>query len=345
MLDQITIITATRNRHNYLERIIDYYSTSGIQMLIADETEKRYAKPLPPNVSYNHYSGVPYLNRLDDIIKKVKTPYTVLCADDDFIIPDGISKCISFLENNKDYNSAQGQYVFFYHSKNKLFYSPAYLATAGCDIYETSARERIKRYNELLIQFYYCVHRTENLKSIFSSLKNDVTNLSLSEVFIGMCTLIDGKHKVLPGFYSARQSLYGSSGSLAGIDVCAAAEEYKNEYNSYLTVISTLISKKDNITFDEAFDFFKKSMTDFITYRYSKKPSLNKMVLLFIKKTISLKIRKNLRHCLLIVQESSNNKKNTQLALKINGYPFIAGSPEYKELKRVEQCVLKYNIQ
>src|ERR1035437_9123475 len=99
-LSKITIVTATRNRHPYLERIIDYYSNYNIQMLIADDSKEKYAKELPRNVTYYYYSGEPYLSRLNDILQKVKTPYVVLCADDDFIVPDGISKCVSFLDDN-----------------------------------------------------------------------------------------------------------------------------------------------------------------------------------------------------------------------------------------------------
>ena len=34
-----------------------------------------------------------------------------MCADDDFLVPSAITKCVAFLENNKDYSSAQGHYV------------------------------------------------------------------------------------------------------------------------------------------------------------------------------------------------------------------------------------------
>ncbi len=344
MLKKITLITISRNRHPYLERIIDYYANSAIQVLIADDSKEKYSKVLPPNTAYYQYSGVPYLFRFDDIIQKVKTPYVVFCADDDFIVPEGISKCVSFLDTNPDYNSAHGQYVFFYHSKNKLFYTPGYLVTVGCDINEDTAMGRTERYKKLPIQLCYCVHRTENLKLTFNTLKNSVNNLGLFETIIGMKTLIEGKHKVLPVFYSARQSLYSSAGSGASIDVCASKDEYKNEYNSYLVEMASLLSKKDNIPFDEAFAFFKQLMVEFVDYRYISKPSSKKMMMKFIKKTIPFGLRKGARHYLLLLQEQNKKKNNIQLSQKINSFPFITGSPENKELQKIENCILKYNV-
>ena len=40
----------------------------------------------------------------------IQTDYSVLCADDDFIIPSSLNKCINFLKNNKSYSSAHGLY-------------------------------------------------------------------------------------------------------------------------------------------------------------------------------------------------------------------------------------------
>ena len=44
-------------------------------------------------------------------LKKVNTSFCVLCADDDFLIPDGLRKCLHFLSNNPGYISAHGRYI------------------------------------------------------------------------------------------------------------------------------------------------------------------------------------------------------------------------------------------
>ena len=125
MLDKITLVIATKNRHQYLERIVDYYSNSGINIIVADATKEKYSKKLPSNISYFHYPEIHYCIKLDDVFKKVNTPYSLLCADDDFIIPEAIETCVDFLEKNSDYASAQGYYMMFCHSKKN---TPLFLA-------------------------------------------------------------------------------------------------------------------------------------------------------------------------------------------------------------------------
>lgn len=339
-MDKVTIIILTKNRHLFLQRIIDYYSNYDLQVLIADESKDAYNKKLPANTSYFNYSRLSYLSRADDILKKVKTPYSVLCADDDFIVPEGISKCVDFLDENPDYVSAQGNYIFFYHSKNKIFYSPGYLSTVGIDFNENNPKERIEKFNRTFIQFYYSVHRTENLKEIFSLLKNKIDTIDFAELALGMCTLISGKNKSIPVFYSARQILYGSAGRLNSMNTYLANEKY----NSFLTEISTLLSKKSNISFEEAFNFFQSSMLNFFEFRFSAKTSKT-TIMRFIKATIPFSIRRSARHYMLLLKEKENQKKNIQLALKIKSIPFIIGSPENKELQTIENFVFKYNIQ
>jgi len=116
MLNNLTLIIATKNRHAYLERILNYYAGKGINLWVADATVKRYPKKLPDgNFSYFHYPDVHYTTKLNDLSKKITTRYSLLCADDDFIIPESIEKIIDFLDNNPDYNSAQGHYISFYN--------------------------------------------------------------------------------------------------------------------------------------------------------------------------------------------------------------------------------------
>jgi len=344
MLDKITIVIATKNRHHYLERVIDYYSESGIQILVADATKESYGKTLPGNVTYYHYPEVPYCTKLDDVFKKVNTPYSLMCADDDFIIPTAINTCVEFLDKNPDYSSAQGHYVFFYHSKNKLFYTPAYLSTIGSDFNEDKASDRIKKFNNLGIQFYYCVQKTETLKKVFSIASNKLYSLNLVELLMGMITMINGKHKVLPVFYSVREVLYGSAGKSHGLNVMAVSAEYKEQYQAFFSGVANFLSTTDNVTVEQASSFLNQSIDAHIKYRYNNKFSLKESIIKLAKKTVPFTIRKRARHYFLLLIENNKHKKNLALTSKARGYPFLEG-PDKKELQRIESYIFKYNIQ
>lgn len=343
MFDKITLVIATKNRHSYLERILDYYTDSGIHIIVADATKEIYKKKLPENISYYHYPEIPYCEKLDSVFKRVNTTYTMLCADDDFIIPQAIATCINFLDTNLDYNSAQGHYVFFNHSKNKLFYLPAYLSTIGCHINDEKATDRIKQYNNIWIQFYYSVHRTETLKDVFSFANNKFFNLNLVELMMGIHTLIKGKHKVLPVFYGVRELLYRSAGKSHGLDVFSTSNEYKEQYMAFFSEVIRLLTIYQGMSEQEAKAFLEQSIQDHIHNRYDNKFSLKKSVLAFGKKIIPFTLRKRLRHYMLLLKDERKQKNNYALSIKTNGFPF-KGGPEKIELQRIESYIFKYNI-
>ena len=118
--DKVTLIIPTYNRHNYLTRILDYYSNVNLRILVADSSQNEYPFKNTYQIDYFHYPNYMPSKKLADIIQKVKTPYVFMCADDDFIIPRAIEKCIKFLDKNSDYSSAQGIYFSFIYGKKKL---------------------------------------------------------------------------------------------------------------------------------------------------------------------------------------------------------------------------------
>lgn len=342
MLSNLTIVIPTKNRHHYLERIIDYYENSGLQIVIADATLTPYVKRIPGNIQYCHYPNIPYCTKLKQIFEKIETPFSLLCADDDFIIPQGMHSCVEFLEANPTYNSSQGHYTFFYHSKDKLFYTPAYLSAIGSDFNEETARERIEKFSTVSIQFYYCIHKTETLKDVFMYASNKFTNLNLVELFMGMSTLIKGKHKVLPVFYSVRELLYGSAGKSHGLMALASLPQYKDQYNAFFSETVRLLSKYDNMKESEASLFLSHIIQSRIDSGNRKRFSFNNFVTRLAKKVIPFYWRKTLRHYIELLHEKKREKVNYDLASRVKGFPFVKDGNQ--ELQRIELFIKKYNI-
>lgn len=341
LLDKITLVIATKNRHQYLERIIDYYSGSGINIIVADATKEKYQGNIPANITYKHYPGIHYCTKLDDVFKKINTPYSLLCADDDFIIPNAISESIHFLEMNPDYASAQGYYIMVHHSKDKLFYSPGYRSSVGVDINEETAQERIKKFNRMDIQFFYCVHRTQTLKEVFSYASGQIVSLNLLEMLIGNLTLVNGKHKGLPVFYAVREVISNSTGRSAGLDVISVSPEYKTQFDAFVSEVVRKISEKDQITLDEAKAFFLQSVQAHIKQNLPQTSSIKKLIAgLVNKKFIPRFIRKQLEHFLLVWQQE---KQQQRLNILETNYSF-ADKTNREELQRIESFILKYSI-
>ena len=115
MNDLITLLIPTYNRHQYLNRILEYNKDCSFHVIVADSTKNDYKFTLakPASFQYLHYPDVSLTQKLENALQQVKTKYIVMCADDDFIIPERIFDCIGFLEDNKEYSAVQGNSISY----------------------------------------------------------------------------------------------------------------------------------------------------------------------------------------------------------------------------------------
>jgi glycosyltransferase domain-containing protein len=114
----ITILIPTHNRPAYLKRSLDWFLSGGFRVIVADST-----RTLNDEVSQLQNSKLTYLHRpggyevytakIYEALRLVDTPYVALCADDDFILYEGLEQGERFLDSNADYAFYQGMAYFF----------------------------------------------------------------------------------------------------------------------------------------------------------------------------------------------------------------------------------------
>ena len=123
----ITIIIITYNRYPYLLRLLKFYDNYNhdFSFLILDSsshelhdnTLRNYLER--ENVIYKKYeSSILFAHKIAKGCDSINTPFSVICADDDFLIPIGILDSRDFLLSNDDYSSAHGLY---FHHQNRDF--------------------------------------------------------------------------------------------------------------------------------------------------------------------------------------------------------------------------------
>ena len=161
-------------------------------------------------VSYKKYdSSIFFANKISDGCQSITTPYAVLCADDDFLIPAGILESRSFLQENQDYASAHG--LYFNHTSadeaQNSGFSIGSLYQNGSSSEQDSAEKRLNSYLSGATGYYplYAVHRTDLFQQIWAETKIYVSDWGLSELFPCALSFIYGKMTVLPIFYSSRE--------------------------------------------------------------------------------------------------------------------------------------------
>ena len=205
----ITIVIPTYNRYSFLLRLLKYYDKYDhhFHYLILDSSSDELHSDVKPyleikNVMYKKYdASIFFAHKIADGCQSITTPFAVLCADDDFLIPIGILASRNFLMENVDYTSAHGFY--FIHSNaedtkkkrftNNLLYEDDRL------VKQDSATERIDAYlSGSISHVFYAVHRTELFQLIWTETKTYVSDWGLSELFPSCMSFVYGKMKKLP---------------------------------------------------------------------------------------------------------------------------------------------------
>ena len=126
MREKITVIIPSHERHQLLQRAIDYYSELDLFVLIVDSSELFLNVKLPENITYLHLPGSLFGDKIYSGLCNAITTYSCLCADDDFLAESGLKAGEKFLEENLDYVSVQGHYIQFDPSFPKEQNNPLY---------------------------------------------------------------------------------------------------------------------------------------------------------------------------------------------------------------------------
>ena len=365
MTSDITLLIPTfNNRHHYLTRILVYYRdlNAGFKIIIADSGPDPFAEAGNYSfLEYLHTPGSAYTNKMYRAINKITTPYTVMCADDDFITLNGINKCMEFLNHHSDYSSAQGHLIAF-TVPGELKIIPWMFQIVGLDINDNKPTERILHFFKHHIYLHYSVHRTKNLLDTFSLSKDfsDTFAGGSIEYFLDIISIINGKHKVVPVFYGA-QELAEISGrnSITNLAKLRGMENYIGEYNLFIKKISDHIAKHENIQEEKAAEFIadfflnnpffqsKEYLPSHITnplsgneFKHLKK-TIDK-----IKGVATLKniYSKSVHYLVLKSAERKKKKKikeQTKLTRTFPGFPFYDNEAK-AEWKLIEQNILSH---
>ena len=124
LLQKLTLVIPTYNRNYYLSRCLWYHAHFPFgQIIVADsspeekkvvnrETVEKIRSFFSANIVYleylpeTEYYGGDIYRKWADAITHVETPYSQFCTDKEFLVPTALTKCISFLDEHRDYVTA-----------------------------------------------------------------------------------------------------------------------------------------------------------------------------------------------------------------------------------------------
>ena len=215
----LTVIIPTKNRPSYLERSLNYYSMAGLNYLIivADSSDKdqldanrdticKYKDKL--NINHMEFNAeTDFIHKVFLVISKVNTPYTVMVADDDILIPSSLNIATQFLDNNEDFSLVHGDvFLFKLESEDAYGQIEKILELKQCILQQKSNVQRFYNHLTNYAATFYSVHRTVHLKENFSQTDELEVGIFLQELLPSCLSLLQGKAKKMDRLYMVRQT-------------------------------------------------------------------------------------------------------------------------------------------
>jgi glycosyltransferase domain-containing protein len=218
MLDNLTILITTYNRYTLLKRLITFYNSFDfeVKIIVLDSSSNTsidkdlYSMLNSKNIIWKKYDPeIFFANKIADGSQLIKTEFSVLCADDDFIFPYALEEAIDYLKKNKDFSSCLGnQYkhhiLNFFGKKFVIFQQSS---VNGSEIIDNDCFDRILKYmsGKSIYYPFYAVHRSNDLKKIWKQTSAYVDYWGLSEVLPCAISLTLGKMRVMNIPYTTRE--------------------------------------------------------------------------------------------------------------------------------------------
>lgn len=238
----ISILIPTLNRSDFLIRALHYYSNVGFRgyICIGDSSNEQHSEKNKYviqalkdkiNIIYRTFPNPPYIHGgmvMKELIELAPSPYAVYAGDDDFVIPKGLERCVTFLENHPEYTAAHGVRISICLKSSGAFGELESANFTPQPILEhETATERWAGYIRNAMSTQYSVHRTETWRRMYRNVA------SVPIQYLGP--------ELLPC------SLSGILGKIKGLD-CLSVVFQKNEnrhFNSDKQSMYNLIAQKD----------------------------------------------------------------------------------------------------
>jgi glycosyltransferase domain-containing protein len=200
LLQKLTIVIISYNRHKYLKRAIKYWSNYHVKLLVLDGSDTKLEDP------YLNIKNIKYIydprgihDRLLSSINYIETEFMVLAGDDEFYLPSALNSCIEFLFKESSFSSCGGRAVGFYTNGKKIFGNEQYSRLKDFCLDYSSASERItKHFHNYVPAHTYSVMWSSKWKLICKHIfKKEYSCFALDELQIEFLVMVSGKSKII----------------------------------------------------------------------------------------------------------------------------------------------------
>jgi len=278
----VTIIIPTKNRSDFLIRLLKYYADTNYQhsISIGDssaplhlERSKEFIKSLKGKLKIKHLEcpelGISECLKL--LVDKLDTTYAAIALDDDFIIEKTLNKCVSFLDGHPGYSAACGQALLFSLKKSGAygeFLDIGPYPQRAIEAQTSSQRlsDHLKNYSVTL----FSVHRTETWRKMFQRVIKSSERAFMEELIPCCLSVVYGKVKCFNDLYLVRQHHRQRSFHLDPYDWITSSGWWSS-YNIFQDSLTEALIEKDGIDNVEAAGLIKKAFWAHLASKLQRK--------------------------------------------------------------------------
>ena len=273
MKNRVAILIPTKNRSDFLIRQLKYYASvdSVHPIYIGDSSgEKEKEKILSIinllkrklEIKYFYYPKENGTEVINKISFQIKESYVAYNGDDDLLVPNSLSKCANFLNENKEFRTAQGLALIFSlkNENNKAHGQFNWLDryTRYPQSLENTAKERLINFSKNYWVPEFSVHRSKEWLEDIKNLEN-VKDYNFAEYSRCFSFITGGKSKYIDCLYLLRQA---HSDRIVSPKNMIGNKLWNKSYKIFLENIATILNKKDGLNFEEAKKIVDKQFSE-----------------------------------------------------------------------------------
>ena len=267
---KVAVLIPTINRSEYLIRQLRYYSyvNSHHPVYIGDASNDNHKEKIEAaikklkhkiKINYHHWPKLNVQQTIARLGKVAQESYCAFTGDDDFLVPNSLTKCAEFLNDNKKYRTAQGKGILFALKNGNVYgelniYGPYWEHKQAEG---KTGRERLKNFSKDYWVPQFSVHRTTEFCAD-SKYYNEMPDQGFGEVIHSFTFICKGKSKFINCLYLIRDGgnpFRGKSGLLATprdhFD-WVVGSEWNSSFKIYFDAITNALVETDKLKKEEA---------------------------------------------------------------------------------------------
>lgn len=281
-MTMISLVIATKDRPDFLTRLLRYYADVGFKgrIMVGDSSSPSFLEQIRPvveelqgkiDIDFREYPDLSHVSCMKSLVDRVSTKYMAALSDDDFIIPRGMERCIEFLEGHPDYIAAHGLAALFSLKAGGAYGEFNAVSPFGHrSVEDESGAGRLLDFLGNYSITLFSVRRVEACRDMYGAAL-EIADRSFGGELLPHClSAIYGKNKMLNCFYMVRQA-HDRRYCLPDAYDWVTNQDWLPSYQAFQGCLTNELALRDSIDADQASNVVKQAFWSYLCSSLNKK--------------------------------------------------------------------------